>query len=118
LNGLSRTEQQILEIVTAGTTRPPAIFAADRVREERIFMGDAFFFRHLDRLCGGAEPLLEKDGGKLALTPAGHAVLNCRKDAVLLNGIDRWLGGVHLAPGGSDWRWDVAANCLYLRGSA
>src|SRR2546423_2744454 len=45
LNGLSRTEQQILEIVSSGITRRKAIFGANQDREERIFMGDCFFYR-------------------------------------------------------------------------
>jgi hypothetical protein len=38
------------------------------------------------------------------LTDAGTAVLAGRENAVALNGIDRWLGGVHLeAPPGRPW---------------
>jgi len=35
----------------------------------------------------------------------GRAVLEGKRDAVEINGIDRWLGGVHLVVG-QVWRWD------------
>jgi hypothetical protein len=31
---------------------------------------------------------------------------------VRLNGIDRWLGGVHLQGGEAAWRWDADAGRL------
>ena len=38
---------------------------------------------------------------------AGRDVIEGREDAVALNGIDRWLGGVHLVgQNRSPWRWD------------
>ena len=40
----------------------------------------------------------------LAVTNAGRAVHGGIEDRVLVNGIDRWLGGVHLRPG-NVWRW-------------
>ena len=42
----------------------------------------------------------------LAITKAGEAVLKGEADFVELNGIDRWLGGVHLAGQTDLWRWD------------
>jgi hypothetical protein len=48
----------------------------------------------------------------VALTDAGRAVLEGREDRVRLNGIDRWLGGVHLQGNESEWRWDVAHRRL------
>jgi hypothetical protein len=40
-----------------------------------------------------------------ALTETGRAVLNGDIDFIALNGIDQWLGGVHLRPENL-WRWD------------
>jgi hypothetical protein len=33
-----------------------------------------------------------------------------------LNGIDRWLGGVHLHGHKVEWRWDAAAGLLHHGG--
>jgi hypothetical protein len=40
------------------------------------------------------------------ITELGAAVLEGTEDFVKLNGIDLWLGGVHLAGDQSAWRWD------------
>ena len=48
------------------------------------------------------------------LTEAGHAVLEGRADHVKLNGIDRWIGGVHLT-NENVWRYDTQTKSL-MRG--
>lgn len=122
-NGLSRTEKQILAAVAAGQQTPGAIFLYDQAQEEHVFMGDWTLWTYVKRLCEGSEPLLELKGGhrfclpldepsaefrhqKLYLTEAGEAVHKGEFDAVELNGIDRWLGGVHLQGANAAWRWD------------
>jgi hypothetical protein len=49
---------------------------------------------------------------QFTLTAAGRDVLDRRADAVHLNGIDRWRGGVRLAGAESDWRWDPSRRTL------
>jgi hypothetical protein len=117
-NGLSRTERQILEIVQAGVSRVGAIFCADRDREERIFMGDLVFISYVRGLADARVPLLRIIQQQnpfwkteVEITPSGRAVLAGASDHVRLNGIDRWLGGVHLR-GGNVWRWDAERGSL------
>jgi hypothetical protein len=43
--------------------------------------------------------------GEVALTEAGREVLSGRADQIRLNGIDRWMGGVHLTAARS-YRWN------------
>lgn len=122
-NGLSRSEQQILAAVAAGENNTKQIFLYDQAQEENLFMGDWALWTYVKRLCEGMEPLLRVDGDgpftlpitdptpeflsqKLTLTEAGKAVLLGNADAVTLNGIDRWLGGVHLQGAEAKWRWD------------
>ncbi len=122
-DGLSRTERQILQGVAAGAHTPVEIFRADQCQETVLFMGDTDVWSHLQRLCVGRAPLLRlTDGGpflpwrlhnrepflaqSLSLSEAGHEVLAGRADWLHLNGIDRWLGGVHLHSPGLLWRWD------------
>jgi hypothetical protein len=40
------------------------------------------------------------------LTDQGRAVMGGAEDFVRLNGIDLWLGGVHLEGEEVKWRWD------------
>jgi hypothetical protein len=49
---------------------------------------------------------------RLRLSDAGRGVLAGRADHLALNGIDRWLGGVHLRAGGPVWHWDAAQGQL------
>lgn len=122
-NGLSRTEQQILAGVAAGNHTPGEIFIFDQAQEEAVFMGDWTLWSYVKRLCEAAEPLLRGENGarfvfpredpqpeflaqKFFLTEAGQAVLDGEFDAIELNGIDRWLGGVHLQGDEAAWRWD------------
>ena len=124
-NGLSRTEQQALEAIAAGAnTVRDAYFASHQRREDPIWLGDASFAGYLEELAAGPTPLvqLDRDGaadereatlaGRVALTDAGRAVLDGREDRVRLNGIDRWLGGVHLRGREAAWRWDADAGRL------
>lgn len=105
-NGLARTERQILESVKAGERTFPSLFRAEQAREERIFMGDLVLRGYLRGLVECRNPLLTESDGEYGLTPAGSEVLAGREDHVRLNGIDRWLGGVHLEGSEAMWRWD------------
>jgi len=111
-NGLARTERQILELVRAGTRSFWALFSADQELEERIFMGDVSFRAWIRGLAGCRHPLLQEDGGGYRLTDTGEKVLDGGADHVRLNGINRWLGGVHLDGPEALWRWDEAARRL------
>ena len=121
VNGLSRTKRQILESAEGGASSAAALFVACQKLEERIFMGDSIFFAHVRKLASVPVPLLrliepQSDHGafgksQVEITPHGSAVLHNAADHILLNGIDRWLGGVHLHckpddPRGLIWRWN------------
>jgi hypothetical protein len=112
-DGLSRTERQILQITNAGAARVGALFCADRDLEERIFMGDLVFQTYVRGLASARVPLVtlaqEEQpfwNSTVVITPEGGAALRGEVDHVGLNGIDRWLGGVHLH-GDRVWRWDA-----------
>lgn len=112
-SGLSRTERQALEALLAGIEDPGELYRAVQRAEETVFMTDLGFWFHLRRLAAARRPLArltahagEPFAGRVALTEDGAAVLAGRADAVRLNGIDRWLGGVHLAGPAARWRFD------------
>jgi hypothetical protein len=112
-NGLARSEAQILRVLSEGTRTPEEVFIECQTFEERIFMGDSSFWTIARNLAGGRHPLIiasvEEQPerlplGTLDLTSTGRDVLAGRADQVALNGLDRWMGGVHLTPS-ECWRW-------------
>jgi hypothetical protein len=121
-NGLNRTEAAMLEAVRSGLHQPGRIFAAAQKTEERQFMGDSTFWIYMKDLMASHPPLLKTPGGKAFVLPAGYPyaaeftsqeillaeagskVLQNDLDWIRINGIDKWLGGVHLQPGHL-WRW-------------
>ncbi len=105
-DGLARSERQLLRAIENGAATGAQAFAACAGMEEAIFMGDLTFWGIAERLAGGPSPLITVGASMadpVALTRAGRDVLSGRADAIALNGIDRWLGGVHLTPR-SLWR--------------
>ncbi|HJT57179.1 MAG TPA: DUF1835 domain-containing protein [Ktedonobacteraceae bacterium] len=127
--GLSRTERQILEVIASGAHKPLEIFRATQEKEESPFMGDSSLWLYLSTLTTGPKPFLKHtDGGtfafpatdptighydtafieqELVLTDAGVNALAGQIDWIRINqGIDRWLGGVHLLGQDAAWRWD------------
>jgi hypothetical protein len=134
-DGLSLTERRLLAALEPEGSGEPqggapvdrdggpsaaAVFARLGEREARPFLGDLFCFRILARLAGGRAPLVELDppagevtaGTRLRLTEAGGRVLRGEADQVALNGIDRWVGGVHLHGPEAPWRWDEGTESV------
>ena len=119
-DGLSLTERRLLAAAAAepGATAAAA-FTRMGEREPRPFLGDLFGFRILARLAGARVPLVEADppggvaaGTRLRVTEAGRRVLAADADHVALNGIDRWVGGVHLHGDTARWRWDEGTEAI------
>lgn len=122
-NGLSRSEQQALEVIGAGVDAIGSAFpASHHQREDAVFLGDTVFAWYLERMSNTSVPLIQHPSqgpltaprhdddaqrfwqAPVAITDAGRAVLAGSENHVALNGIDRWLGGVHLsAPAGRPW---------------
>lgn len=116
-DGLSRSERQMLSAIAEGHTTFVDLFVDCQRMEERVYMGDATFLSILRKLAGGSSPLVTLTGGVAAtpggsleaeLTDAGRRVLAGKADWLALNGVDRWMGGVHLTPD-HVWRWDGAS---------
>jgi hypothetical protein len=122
-DGLARTERQMLVAIAEGHDTFGAMFRAGQVMEERVYMGDATFWAILKGLADARTPLVTIAGevrssaGRsplppprttVRLTDAGRALLEGDADHVELNGIDRWMGGVHLTPQRC-WRSDGEA---------
>ncbi|MGH7524811.1 MAG: DUF1835 domain-containing protein, partial [Gemmatimonadales bacterium] len=112
--GLSRSEFAALDAILAGHSRAKqAYVASHHDREHAIFLGDCVFADYLERMSQERSPLVVQANGErvvvpagdadagafwateLAVTNAGRAVHDALEDRILVNGIDRWLGGVH-----------------------
>jgi hypothetical protein len=119
-DGLSRSQRQMLTAVRQGHHTFGGVFAACQRLEERVYMGDVTFWSILEGLARGRNPLLQLQGApgwppgrslRIGLDDLGEVVLDGGADYVELNGIDRWMGGVHLSPSNL-WRWDAGAGTL------
>jgi hypothetical protein len=124
-NGLGLIENRALELISQGFHRFPELFSRFGAVEPAYGMGDAQFWNMLNGLSNVRVPLVSLDGKKngaldsesmqslkVHLTDTGSAVLKGDQDFVRLNGIDRWLGGVHLAGRDNLWRWDSQTGKL------
>lgn len=125
-NGLNRIESKGLELINNGASRFPDLFPRFSESEAGYGFGDAQLWNALQRLIKVGQPLLLSSNSvpspeqqfswdaiaryAFSLTDTGKAVLNGSADAVSLNGIDEWLGGVHLQGHSNIWRWDEANN--------
>lgn len=131
-DGLGRIERGALIAVRDGAITPGLAFRHYQQSEQLPFLGDLGFYFRLDALGKGSSPLLnglplngiadasrsnatvEYMHAPIELTEAGHSVLEGRSDHIALNGIDRWIGGVHLQTDNL-WRFDRETRKL-LRG--
>jgi plasmid stabilization system protein ParE len=116
-DGLSLTERRLLAAVAAGAATAGEAFVRAAAREARPFLGDVWAYAALERLTRAQTPLLAADGTverhtRLRVTDVGTRVLAGAQDHVALNGVDRWVGGVHLFGGAVPWRWDDGVEAL------
>lgn len=127
-NGLSRTEAMILDQLAKKAASLPILWVESQMREEALFMGDNTYFLYAEGLTKGARPLARWVGKSISnagrprpsarileITDTGRAVLSGEADAIHLNGIDRWYGGVHLTGSEAEWRWAKETASLVRR---
>ena len=119
-DGLSLAERRVLAAVADGASDAGTAFVRAAARETRPYLGDTWCFAMMDRLVRARVPLLHavppdrpvERGTRLRLTDTGALVLAGAADHVTLNGIDRWIGGVHLHGPNPGWRWDDGTETL------
>lgn len=114
-DGLARTRRQILAAIAPCAGRLPHMFVACAEAEPSKFVGDLVFLDYVRELATARVPALAWADGEpwnqgttapsslwrrpVALTDFGRALLAGRADWVARNGIDRWIGGLHLSAG-------------------
>jgi hypothetical protein len=107
--GLGQTERAVLRALQDGPMGFDRLFAAVQGMEERPFMGDTILRTRILSLARGPEPAVTIGQTEVQVTPFGIECHQGKKDFIRANGIDRWIGGVHLT-GDSPWRWDPRAR--------
>jgi hypothetical protein len=122
-NGLGRIENLVLEIAASGKRRFKDLFPVFFSRLREYGYGDAHVWNSIRRLASARVPFLTISlpenksktpwflEAEVIPTTAGLDALAGRADYVALNGIDQWIGGVHLQNGGG-WRWDDRLQSL------
>jgi hypothetical protein len=119
-DGLSLTERRILAAVADGASDAATAFVRAGARETRPYLGDSWCFAIMHRMAHAPVLLLDAEpadrpvdrGTGLRLTDTGARVLAGVVDHVSLNGIDRWIGGVHLRGRDVSWRWDDGTETI------
>ena len=124
-NGLGRIENTALSLLNAGATSFSDLFPRFAEIEALYGFGDAQLWFALRRMhhvrhppftiSGNAEMEKEISAVVFEMTAAGKAVLSGENDFVVLNGIENWLGGVHLSGTKNIWRWDAESSRLVFR---
>jgi len=127
INGLSHSEALIANALLHRKSDANEIYQTMQSKEGIAFMSKAIFANCLQNMCEGNMPLVEQqqinisedseeENGVyedtevklkvvLKLTDLGRQVLHNWVDWIQVNGVNRWLGGVHLREG-SLWRYD------------
>jgi hypothetical protein len=127
-NGLGRIGNVGLELIARGFGNFRSLFPAFVRREPEYGFGDAQLYLELKRLANARIPLLNLKSGdnrpardaaqmlltSFEITEYGKAVLAREQDFVVRNGIDQWLGGVHLEGSEAQWRWEEQAEELLV----
>jgi hypothetical protein len=118
-DGLSLTERRLLAAVAGGAATAGEAFVRAAAREARPFLGDTWAYAVIERLAAASVPLLVVEAGaavdrhaSVRITEAGARVLRGDGDHVALNGVDRWVGGVHLLGREVRWRWDDGVEAV------
>lgn len=123
-NGLSFSEEALLREIEA---RRNGVRAVGYVlgNDDNYRTGDDELFQSIFRFLCSEVPLIETSEKELPLnsfadfrklelrlSAAGVDVLSGKADQIALNGIDRWIGGVHLRGKVVPWRWNADKRSL------
>lgn len=113
-NGLSRTQRLVMQLANSNISKPQHLRYLFNKKEDRPFWSMQNFWREVKAmmscdhpliLTADYSPLFDDDelidpnqfkNKKIFMTEIGHKVLRGKRDHLQLNGIDRWIGGVHL----------------------
>lgn len=125
--GLSRLEFEVLAVLALGYGKLVEIFLNVDRHEQRPHFEDVDLWRCLNQLARQPFAMVVISGNKplplwnpprrliewtVGITDVGLEVVHGKQDAVVMNGVDRYLGGVHLKGNSVPWRWDGSRGTL------
>jgi hypothetical protein len=122
-NGLAAIQQLTLELLVDDEVSILSLFQKISEQASGYGLGDLQFWSTLDGLWHCEEPLVQVIGGtslprygeewptqfekyRVKLTEMGKLILASKQDHIFLNGINEWIGGVHLVGTKAIWRLD------------
>ncbi len=120
-NGLGHTHELLLRALAEhGTQRAGRLVGLVMHHYDSLpGLGDVGYDFALREMGAGAEPLVWRSGAQppeawhlddVTLTDSGRAVLDGARDWLDFPIAERWVGGVRIAPGQPNWRWDERAR--------
>jgi len=119
-DGLSLTERNALVALAKGSRSAAEVYAdAQMKRDPQPFMGDLFFWSVLRDLIDAPRPPIAVSAGTrraawprrlLRLTSTGKALLAGKLDWQRTGPLERWVGGIAVAPDMPAWRWNPRAG--------
>jgi len=117
VNGLSLTEHLTLQMLEEKPMTIGELFRTLHAEREPLpFLGDSIFLQIVTEMGRAASPVFTRVPAdhafrdRLLITDAGREVLRGVTDWLSLLPPPRWVGGVRIDAGGSNWRWDEAAQ--------
>ncbi len=113
-NGLSRSEQNIMQALSAGPQTVAKLFELAHANvEERKFLGDTVFEMQLERLAVGFYPLVAFEDMQVRRTAHGDTVFRNEVDWIEIAAEERWIGGLQILPQSVACpRWDCATGMV------
>jgi hypothetical protein len=124
-NGLGLTHELLLRALAehGGCRAGRLVGLVMHDRDPLPGLGDIGYDQVLREMAALAEPLVLRTGAQsprewhrdeVAITALGLAVLEGQRDWLDLAVPERWVGGVRIAPGQRNWRWDDRADTVVL----
>lgn len=125
-DGLGLTQRLLLEsLAEMGAQRAGRLVGlVMHERDPLPGLGDIGYDVVLRELAALPEPLVVRSGAnppsawhldEVAITDLARAVLEAARDALELPVPERWVGGVRVAPGQRNWRWNELTRDVELR---
>jgi hypothetical protein len=125
-NGLGLTHRLLLtELAADGPQRAGRLVGLMmHERDPLPGLGDLGYDLALRELAAHREPLVQRSGehardawhlDEVAITDAGVAVVEGKRDWLELPVPERWVGGVRIGPSQRNWRWDEQTSNVELR---
>jgi len=125
-NGLGLTHHLLLQTLAEGDAQRVGrlVGLVMHDRDPLPGLGDIGYDLALRELAALPDPLVQRSGGNaprawhlddVAITELGRSVLEGRRDALSLPLPERWVGGVRIAPGQRNWRWNERTRAVELR---